>query len=767
MHSSFAGVRFIARLNDSQIMSRLDNKQRWGLAIGGILLTLLLAAVFTFGSLDVPLEPRSWRAVMALYAVSSFITAAFLVFGLILARTTLRLWAERSRDQLGARFKTKMVVGAMAISLLPIIFMFIVSYSLINRSLLLWFPKPLEIASDETQTLLNDLGKAQLPRLRGIAVQARAEATRPSAEFLQHVFAKSADAVWILDANGKVTGGGIVCDSQPEDRTGAICVQPGVLGQYLRTLPSGVEVWAAGGRNYLAARVPALPQNQAGGFVVAGYRTSPDLFERLTAIQSQTREYYQEKQDLRALKRQMLLILLFFTVLLLSAVMWVALFLAKQVTVPIQALAEGTREVSSGNFDYQVPEQAQDELGILVRSFNTMTTQLRDSRSQIDQFTRNLQQAVQELERRRQLMETVLENIPTGVISLDAAGAILRVNTSVSRMFGVTNGDPEAYSLEGLLGADAARIVQYLMRRSLRMGVVSREIETVAAGRVLHLAVTVSSLGPRRANTGYVLVLDDLTEVLRAQKSAAWQEVARRIAHEIKNPLTPIQLSAQRLLRFLERREPSQSAATRHSELAKLVQECSRLIEREVSTLAALVNEFSEFVRFPAAKLVPTNANTIVHQAVEVFSGRLDGITLKTTFAENLPSVRADGGLLRSVVVNLIDNAAEALEDSPFREILVSTMAPSDAETVVICVADTGAGISPQDKDKLFLPHFSTKDRGTGLGLAIAARIVAEHGGSIHVEDNLPAGTRFLVELPAAEGAPAAAVGLNGSDTAQ
>jgi len=748
-------------------MSRLDNRQRWGLAIGGILLTLLLAAVFTFGSLDVPLEPKSWRAVMALYAVSSFITAAFLVFGLILARTTLRLWAERSRDQLGARFKTKMVVGAMAISLLPIIFMFIVSYSLINRSLLLWFPKPLEIASDETQTLLNDLGKAQLPRLRGIAMQARAEAVGPSAYFLQHVFAKSADAVWILDRDGKVMKGGIVCDSQPEDRTGSICVQPDVPGTYLRTLPSGVEVWAAGERIYLAARVPASPQNQSSGFVVAGYRTSPDLFERLTAIQSQTREYYQEKQDLRALKRQMLLILLFFTVLLLSAVMWVALFLAKQVTVPIQALAEGTREVSSGNFDYQVPEQAQDELGILVRSFNTMTTQLRDSRSQIDQFTRNLQQAVQELERRRQLMETVLENIPTGVISLDAAGAILRVNTSVSRMFGVSNAEPESHSLEGLLGADAARIVQYLMRRSLRMGVVSREIETVAAGRVLHLAVTVSSLGPRRANTGYVLVLDDLTEVLRAQKSAAWQEVARRIAHEIKNPLTPIQLSAQRLLRFLERRDPSQSPATRHSELAKLVQECSRLIEQEVSTLAALVNEFSEFVRFPAAKLVPTNANTIVHQAVEVFSGRLDGITLKTTFAENLPPVRADGGLLRSVVVNLIDNAAEALENSAFREILVSTMAPSDSETVVICVSDTGAGISPEDKDKLFLPHFSTKDRGTGLGLAIAARIVAEHGGSIHVEDNLPAGTRFLVELPAAEGAPVATAGLNGSDAAQ
>src|SRR6266705_5755147 len=431
-------------------MSRLDSKQRCGLAIGGILLTLLLAAVFTFGSLNVPFEPKSWRAVMVLYAVSSFITAAFLVFGLILARTTLRLWAERSREQLGARFKTKMVVGAMAISLLPISFMFIVSYSLINRSLLLWFPKPLEIASDETQKLLNDLGRAQLPRLRGMASQVQAEATRHGSDFLKHAFEKGADAVWVLDRDGKVLKGGIVCDNQPESRTGVICVQPDVPAKYLRSLPSGVEVWMADGRSYFAARVAALQEGRSEGFVVAGYRTSPDVLPRLTTIQSQTHEYYQEKQDLRALKRQMLLILLLFTVLLLSAVMWVALFLAKQVTVPIQALAEVTREVSSGNFDYQVPEQTHDELGVLVRSFNTMTTQLRNSRSQIDQFTRNLQQAVQELERRRQLIETVLENIPTGVLSLDAAGTILRMNTSVSRMFSVNGSD--SVSLEGLLG---------------------------------------------------------------------------------------------------------------------------------------------------------------------------------------------------------------------------------------------------------------------------------------------------------------------------
>jgi two-component system, NtrC family, nitrogen regulation sensor histidine kinase NtrY len=752
-------------LRSDHIMSTLESKQRWSLAIGGVLLTLLLAAVFTFGSLDVPFEPGNWREVIDLYAVTSFITAALLVFGLILMRTMLRLWVERSKEQLGARFKTKMVVGAMGLSLLPVVFMFFVSYSLLNRTLGRWFPRPLEIASEQTQQLLTDFGKSQLPRLRALARRAQLVSSQPVEKFLRQPLAAGADAVWVLDRDGKAVSGGVVCDDQPENRTGPLCIKANVLGSEVRVLPSGIELWEAQGENYLAARIPATNPAQSTGSIVAGYKTSPDFYKRFTEIQTQTRNYEQQKQNLRALKRQMLLILLLFTMLLLFAVMWLALFLAKQVTVPIQALAEGTREVSAGNFEYQVPEQAQDELGVLVRSFNTMTTQLRDSRSQIDQFTRNLQLAVQELERRRQLMETVLENIPTGVISLDTNGAILRANTAISRLFGGTR--RETRSLEELIGPDAARTVQHLMRRSLRMGVVSREIEMVVAGRVLHVAVTVSSLGPRRANTGYVVVLDDLTEMLRAQKSAAWQEVARRIAHEIKNPLTPIQLSSQRLARFLDRRDPSEAAEPRDPELVVLVQECSRLIEREVSTLAALVNEFSQFVRFPTAKLASTNANTIVHEAVELFSGRLDGITLKTMLAENLPAVRADGGLLRSVVVNLIDNAAEALENAPLREIRVSTQANPDAETIEIRVEDTGHGISPEDKDKLFLPQFSTKGRGTGLGLAIAARIVAEHGGTIHVEDNHPVGSRFLVELPAAELAPSSVTERNGAENSR
>jgi two-component system nitrogen regulation sensor histidine kinase NtrY len=734
-------------------MSPMKSSSRWRLIIGGVLLTLLLAAVFTLGSLDVPFEPRNWREVLALYSVSTFLTAALLVFGLILTRNVLRLWAERSKQQLGARFKTKMVIGAMAISLLPILFMFFVSYSLLNRTLARWFPRPLEMAAQETRGLLIDFGKVQLLRMNELRDAASAAqilpgshvaASRPQ-EWPGRAMSLGADAAWLLHEDGSISD--VVRRGQPSSGGLPTALTLATVPQRARSLPSGADVWVLGEENYIANK--PLPDHSVPVLVVAR-RLPQNFLERFADVEKQSAAYEQEKQHLRALKTQMLLILLLFTILLLFAVLWVALFLSKQVTVPIQALAEGTREVSAGNFAYQVPEQPQDELGILVRSFNTMTTQLRDNRRQIDEFTRSLQQAVQELERRRQLMETILENIPTGVVSLDAAGAVLRANPAMTNIVGDVARD--AQTLQEMLGPDAARQVQDLMRRALRMGVVTREIELIVQGRVLHAAVTVSSLGPRRANAGYVVVLDDLTEVLRAQKSAAWQEVAKRIAHEIKNPLTPIQLSAERLTRFLKRRqEQPDAAAGADSHLAELVQECAQLIEREVSTLSSLVNEFTQFVRFPTARLAPTDANQVVREALEVFADRLDGITIQAHLDAKLPLVRGDGALLRSVIVNLIDNAAEALEDANSKEIHVHTRSHPDTELVEICVEDTGHGISPEDKDRLFLPTFSTKDRGTGLGLAIAARIIAEHHGTIRVEDNRPTGSRFLLELPVSE----------------
>lgn len=728
-------------------MTMRGRKGHLWLGFGGLLVTLLLAGVFTLGSLDLPFEPRRWNEVVVLYAVSTFIVAALLVFGLILTRSLLRLWIERRTAQLGSRFKTKMVLGAMAISLLPVVFMFFISYALLNRTLGRWFPRPLELATEQSQGLLNDFGRTAILRLNGLAENAVSQALNdrkkaPKADLaelaLRRALQAGADAAWIVEADGRFHSGTELWWQGQGSRLHAVEASM-TAAQELRTLPSGAELWQAASHFYIAGSASVL-----GGRLNVGRRLPDDFLKRFTAIRTQVQAYDLQKQRYRALKAQMLLVLFLFTLLLLFAATWFAFFLSKQVTVPIQALADATREVSAGNFDYQVQVQAQDELGILVRSFNQMTAQLSDSRHQIDAFTRSLQQAVQELDRRRKLMETILENIPTGVVSLDDAGAIVRINPPATKIFGEQA--RTARTLAELAGEDAARGVEQLMRQSLRMGAASRELEIALPNRVVHAAVTVSSLGPRRSNPGFVVVVDDLTDLLRAQKAAAWQEVAQRIAHEIKNPLTPIQLSAQRLERYLERQRES-----RDPDLAQLVGECAGLIEREVAALESLVDEFSQFARFPTARLVPTDPNAIVSSALEVFGGRLEGIAVHTALASNLPAIKADPELLRRVLVNLIDNAAEAMEGSSAKDLTLLTRSGPDNETVEIIIADSGHGISPEDKDKLFLPHFSTKDRGTGLGLAIASRIIAEHHGTLHVEDNSPVGARFVLQLPVAE----------------
>src|SRR5260221_4928341 len=415
-------------------MTSTTSSQLRRLVFAGVVLTLLLAAVFTLGSFDSPFDPRSWRENLALYAVSCVITAVFIVFHLTIFRTIFRLWADRRRDQLAARFKTKMVVGAVAISLLPIIFMFFVSYSLLNRTLARWFPRPIEIASEQSRALQQEMSHAEYQRLTRLATvldfstPAKLDSSGSS---VRKAFCTSADAFWRVNSSGRVESF-VDCLHDYSNGKPPVDLDHPAPPQLIQQLPSGAEVWKGPSDLLLAGH---SPESAAGKNYVARV-VPPDFLSRLNEIQKQSAAYDHEKQNLRALKRQLLLILFFFTVLLLSPVLWLALYLAKQVTVPIQALAEGTREVSSGNFEYQVPEQAHDELGALVRSFNTMTTQLRDSRSQIDQFTRNLQQAVQELERRRQLMETVLENIPTGVLSFDKDANILRANSAVARMFG-------------------------------------------------------------------------------------------------------------------------------------------------------------------------------------------------------------------------------------------------------------------------------------------------------------------------------------------
>ena len=726
---------------------RSKKKRQLWLTLGLVAIVLLAAAVFTLGSLNIPLHPEQESGLVILFALSTFMFAALLVFTLIMIRSLVRLWSERRDRQIGSRFKAKMVLGAMGVSLLPVMFLFFSSYALLNRTLNLWFPRPLEIANEESRVLLTGFGTAELTRLSALASEAAMRET-PDQSFL--VLSRTTDAAWTADGKGRVTAG---MDFEkgwkfgpkvaaPERDVPSQNGDPGAP-KIVRTLASGAQVWQAGSQLYIAGTAP-----MRGSTLFAARHLPDDFVERYQNIETQTGLYAQQKQGLRAYKREILLTLIAITLILLSSTTWIALRLSKQVTLPIQALAEATREISRGNFDHQIEVQAQDELGILVRSFNRMTEQLGEGRRQINEFTQNLEQAIEEREGRRKLMEAILENIPTGVVSLNAAGEVARVNSAIAMILG--EHARNAHTLTELMGEEAGRAVLHLMRQSLRMGAASREIEIASAGRLLRAAVTVSSLGPRRSNPGFVVVIDDLTDLLRAQKAAAWQEVAQRIAHEIKNPLTPIQLSAQRLLRHLDRNVPPKTQAAR-SEFEKLVAECAGLIEREVQTLESLVDEFSQFARFPSARLAAADLNSIVSSALDLFHGRLDGITVKTELASTLPPVKADPELMRRVVANLIDNAAEAMEGSTVRRLRVATRVEGDGDAVEIEISDSGHGISPEDKERLFLPHFSTRERGTGLGLAIASRIIAEHNGTIRVEDNLPSGARFLIRFPAAE----------------
>ncbi|MGH9627951.1 MAG: sensor histidine kinase, partial [Bryobacteraceae bacterium] len=382
-------------------------------------------------------------------------------------------------------------------------------------------------------------------------------------------------------------------------------------------------------------------------------------------------------------------------------------------------------EIRRGNLGHRVRVGANDELASLVRAFNEMT--------------QGLEANSKELENRRRFTEAILESIPTGVVSLSSDGRIQKVNRALRGLFSPETLD-DAERLEDLFSAEDAREVRYLMNRARRIGIAGSQLELRNEHKVLHLSATLAALD-EKVTSGFVLVLEDTSDLLRAQKAAAWSEVARRIAHEIKNPLTPIALCAERIDRQLDR-------GTQPEETNRILRECSKTILSEVESVKTLADEFSQLARFPAANPVPADLNEVVESALSVFAGRLDGIEVRRDLTSGLPQVNIDREQFKRLVVNLIDNAAEAMQASLVKRLYVGTFS-STPDSVELVVADTGTGISPDDKEKLFLPYFSTKGRGTGLGLAIVNHILLDHNAQIRIEDNSPAGARFIVELPA------------------
>ncbi len=673
-------------------------RRRFIYGVGVVLLILSATLViwegsFTFGEF----APTSPEQALLFWGVSTLAFLLAVTVGFILFRTGIKLYYERRSNREGSRIKTKLVIGALALSFVPVFFLVLWSVSVLNFNLARWFSRPTDGVRQNLAEILDIIKK-----------EAHEEAV--------------SDAGWLAGL---------------EETRQALAAGSGSLEKYCQARdvkaasllgPDGGEVRAVcgtGAGSGPSVRAPVEAQGRTLGYVVVPVRQRDDIAARKVSIESYVKEYDRISIDRRRFRSFYLMLLAAISLFVLYFATWLALFLAKQISNPISALLEAAGRVRAGDLGYRVKVKAVDELATLVRAFNEMTYELEANS--------------RELEMRRRFTEAILESIPTGVISVASDGRILRVNRAFRQIFSEEK-VAAASRLEELFTREDTAELKYMMKRARRSGATQRQIEVAGAHGARQLAVTVAAL-EEKLTSGFVIVLEDTSDLLHMQRLAAWHEVARRIAHEIKNPLTPIALCSDRIARQIERLDlPPESM--------RILQECTATIADEVESVKTLVNEFSQFARFPAANPAPCDVNEIVESALGVFADRLDGIEIHKELAPGLPPVNADREHLKRVVVNLVDNAAEAMQDSLLRHLWVTTQA-SGAETIELTVADTGRGISPEDKDRLFLPYFSTKGRGTGLGLAIVSHILSEHNGTIRVEDNTPQGARFIVEIPA------------------
>ncbi len=740
--------------------------QQASLIASSVLLLALAVLTFWQTSLDFgDFRPGSSTETVVLWGISTLVVIGVLALGFIVFRSLLKIYVERQQNRLGSKIKTKLVVGALALSILPIVCLVAFSFSFLNRTLDKWFTQPtreiVEQAKALSDGLISNKSEADARRIASLPEVAAALKTREVPEALRArleslMDGETAHYVALVPAG----------EREPLVQVHVGDLFRGPTAWRLDSQPDAIYTEEVSSRlhpDYVHAVAAVREDGQALGHVILAWQFPQQVLDRLAVIEDQNAAYAALYSDRRHFRYFYLGMLSLIAIFVLFVATWLALFLSKQIVVPIEALVEATSELSSGHLGHRIRAPASDELGALVTSFNRMTQQLETKTQELKQTNQDLAQANVELEARRQFIDAILGSITPGVISVSAEGEILKVNSSLAKIF-PPPADAAPQRLSDLFSEDDRSDLFRMMHRARRTGLATREFEIELEGQIVHLGVTVSALereepAATAEPAGFVIVLEDTTELLRAQKSAAWKEVARRVAHEIKNPLTPIALSAERMSRLLKRYSTVEDSPERRK-LREHFERCTDTIVREVETLRALVDEFARLARFPSAKPERADLNGVIEAAVDVFQGRLAGVAIRTDLASGLPEVSVDPELFKRVVVNLIDNAAEALEEAWVREIVVSTAPGALPDTVELTVADSGPGISAEDKEKLFLPYFSTKKRGTGLGLAIVSRILGEHNATIRVEENRPSGTRFLIEVPTAESRSPVEIGV-------
>ena len=718
-----------------------------------IVLIILLTGVeirLTQLSSDAPLASN-----IVIFGMINIIILLVVLLVYLISRNVVKLLVESRSNPLAKRLRTKLVISFVGLSLVPTMLLFFASASFITNSVQNWFNVQIETALNESlevaQTyyrnsadnallyarrlsavikrdrLLND---DSLPRLKGFVLEKQKEYNLGIVE----VFSSQRE-VLVRASNPEVPRAE---NTSPNSED----IKQALAGREL------TKVNSVGKADLIRGIVPIYStynDRDVVGVVVVNYYVPYSLVSKMREISSS----YQEFKRLKLLKSPItggyLLTLFLIASVIVFLAFWIGIYLANSMTKPIQELVEGTRAVAGGDLDVRIDAEGEDEIGMLVRSFNVMAADLRAKQRALNSSNLELTRINQEIEARRRYMEIVLRNVAAGVISVDQSGVVTTINKSAERLLHIdTTLVLGRYFRDVLRDAHLDIVKEALRDMALtRQDSMARQVSLEMRGERRILQMNLTMLRDEQGDfLGSVLVLDDLTQMMKGQRMAAWREVARRIAHEIKNPLTPIQLSAQRLRkRFLER--------FREDPDGIVFDECTAMISKSVDELKVLVNEFSNFARMPAVQPTPNDLNSLVRETLTLYQEAHREVNFSFAADEQLPMIRLDRDQIKRVLINLLENALAALDGRG--EVTITTLYDVELKMVSCTIADNGPGIPAELKGRIFEPYVSTKKHGTGLGLAIVASIIADHNGFVRVRDNQPHGSCFVMELPAIE----------------
>ncbi len=731
--------------------SKNNSRKQRGLILGGIAILLLVM---------IPqLENRLMELTSKLPVSNSMIALAIinlnillvLLFLFLIFRNIFKLFLERRRGVPGAQLRSKLVGAFIGLSLIPTMLLFFVSAGFISSSIDNWFSVQVDKALDESlqvaQTYYRNseanalyyadqlssriqkgklLNEKNLPQLKALIKEKQEEYNLGIVE----IFSSTHEEL-VRVANPKLPIIKITTASSDP-------VQEGLQGIRFS------QITPVGKADLIRGIVPIQSNwnpEDIVGVVVVNYYVPYSLINKMKEISDSVDQYKLTKSIKGQIQQSYVIILLLIALIIIFLATWFGFHLARGITVPIQELAIATSKVASGDLDIQLQTRSTDEIGTLVNAFNKMTNDLRHSRLEVVTATQKLQNSNLELDRRSDYMEIVLANVTAGVISIDRTGMLTTINKSAENLLQLSANKILGKDFREVIPNSYMPMIMDLLKELFysERGTVRQQTTIPIGNDKYTLMLNLTTLRDKQNNfLGTLVVFDDLTQLFKAQRMAAWREVARRIAHEIKNPLTPIQLSAQRL----RRRYLKQFSADDH-----VFDDCTRMISNQVDELKNLVNEFSNFARMPATKPSDNNLNHVINECLTLYRGAHKNISFTCLLDQQLPTIKFDREQIKRVIINLIENAIAAITDKGSIE-LASTY-NKELQIITLTVSDSGSGIPAEDKIRLFEPYFSTKKTGTGLGLAIVSTIIADHNGYIRVRDNIPQGSIFIIELPA------------------